>query len=771
MKIVAGFPLLLLSLSLLQAKKMLGQGREEFNGPFAGWADVKRYGAKGDGLHDDTRALQQALDSLSNPVTKFNMGKGAYMVVYLPAGTYCLSSTLVLKGKIGVSLIGEDPARTVLKWTGGDKDTLLWADGSAYFKIERLSWDANGRKEMEGIGIHWKSVWNDGRSQSFAPLNIEIADCYFMNGFRYGISGGTYGGPNGTGANDSEIAIRRCFFRACSMAGIEIEGYNALDYWIWDCRFLHCRTGVSCAHGNYHVYRSFFSGSTVLDVHNDNGYYTSVRGCYSENANAFSGDDGGSSNPFKRIFQDNTIINPGILPVEYYHLGKITLWGNKFDKTRDRKFPFSINTSGWSPGIYEVMSLHNVYAYKHPIRIEPPTRRLYSFGDQDSALVRPGADAFLRTMDRTPVKTDRRVFEVPAGAGTDIIQAVINMAAALKEQRPVVHFGMGVYDIDKPLEIPAGADMELTGDGLLYASTIRVSNAAVFGERPALIVNGPSAVTIRDLTIQNGSGKKGQAAIAIRNVDQPGSEAHLDQVYSQADTSLFVTGMNWLYVQKDNSFFTSGNYISGGPLMQSGKGTARVSCYGGQFARLTVKQNARFLAKDCWWEGPERVPLNLEGSGSVSIDGAMLAPAHGDSLPTIRIGAFSGNISLMNMYVQGALAVKAENPALNLLVWNIHFYFKMNVLGFLDGGANYKGAFLGLSAQCFRTNDPACKNIISIADRLTNVGDTLSFLDSQTARTREGEPQLLRTLSPGVSNIYISRVSLLGMRRGISIID
>ncbi len=139
--------------------------------------------------------------------------------------------------------------------------------------------------------------------------------------------------------------------------------------------------------------------------------------------------------------------------------------------------------------------------------------------------------------------------------------------------------------------------------------------------------------------------------------------------------------MNWLYVQKDNSFFSSGNYISGGPLMQSGKGTARVSCFGGQFARLTVKQNARFLAKDCWWEGPERVPLNLEGSGSVSIDGAMIAPANNDSLPTIRVGKFKGDISLLNMYVQGGLSVEPANPGLNLLVWNIHFYHKMNVTG------------------------------------------------------------------------------------------
>jgi Pectate lyase superfamily protein len=745
----------LLFVICLCSSHAMAQGREEFNGPFASWADVRgRFGAKGDGKKDDTKALQSAIDSLSCPPTGFNTGKAGYMVVYLPAGTYCISSTLVLKGRIGVSIIGEDPARTIIKWTGGDKDTLLWANASAYFKIARLTWDAGGKKEMEGIGIHWKDIWNNGKTRSFAPLNIELSDNVFIGGFRHGISGGTYGNPEGTGNNDSEVTIRRCIFHDCTDGAIAIHGYNALDYWIWDCKFLSCNKGMHCYYGNYHIYRSFFSGTKRCDLGNVHGYYNSIRGCYSENARAFSLDDGVTSNPFKRIFQDNTIINPAVMPIEYYSAGKITLLGNRFTRTIDTTYKFTLNTMSWAKVNYEVLSLHNSYGYKEPIHISSSPSKIYSYGDNDLASVKPAAEAFLKTMDVTPARVVRKIFEMPAGAGTDTIQSIINQAARLQGQRPVVHFGMGAYTIDRPLVIPAGADMQLMGDGLLYASVIlRKEPSSALLRSAMILVKGPSAIAIQDLQVgAEGVGGQ-QAGILFVNVDQPGAQADMDQVYSHADTSLFVASLNYLYVQKENSFFTEGNYVAGGSLLQKGGGTARVCCFGGQFARLSVQNNGRFLAKDCWWEGGTRVPLKLEGSGTICIDGAMIAPNGSDTAATIRIGKFNGHLSLMDMYVQGGLWVEKDNPALTLLAWNIHFYHKMDPLDFLRDGANYKGAFLGLNAQCFNTNDPACKLIISIDDRLVNVQDS--------------RPVIFKTLPAGVSNIRISRVSLGTMNRGV----
>src|SRR5947208_16656674 len=59
---------------------------DEFVGPFSSWSNVKTtYKAAGDGLADDTAAIQNALDELGTP--------GHSPVLFLPAGKYRITKT------------------------------------------------------------------------------------------------------------------------------------------------------------------------------------------------------------------------------------------------------------------------------------------------------------------------------------------------------------------------------------------------------------------------------------------------------------------------------------------------------------------------------------------------------------------------------------------------------------------------------------------------------------------------------------------------------
>ena len=126
--------LLLLSLVFLAAALLRAAG-EEFVGPFPSWTDVKAgYGAVGDGMADDTDALQHALDAL---------GKGGTVhVLFLPAGIYRITRGLTLTGK--GSIIGQNPLMTIIKWDGG-RDGVMLRCGQGPVSIKRLTWNGAGK--------------------------------------------------------------------------------------------------------------------------------------------------------------------------------------------------------------------------------------------------------------------------------------------------------------------------------------------------------------------------------------------------------------------------------------------------------------------------------------------------------------------------------------------------------------------------------------------------------------------------------------------------
>ena len=88
--------------------------------------NVKEYGAKGDGTTDDTAAIQKAI-STGDSAGERSSGKfgstGQPAVVYFPAGTYVVSSTV--KNYIGTVLMGDPITRPTIKASASFKGTAM----------------------------------------------------------------------------------------------------------------------------------------------------------------------------------------------------------------------------------------------------------------------------------------------------------------------------------------------------------------------------------------------------------------------------------------------------------------------------------------------------------------------------------------------------------------------------------------------------------------------------------------------------------------------
>ena len=168
--------------------------------PLSSWADAKKdFGAKGDGVADDTVALQKALDALGHP--------GQANILYLPVGTYRITSTLhwngTFRGPTGTTLIGEAPGSTSIVWDGPKGGTMLVQNGGIFFRYARLTWDGQSKA---GIGV--AQMWNMHSDTVFGG-NTEHEDEVFED-MGIGIMAGRLGKDYGN--LDSEGVIRRVTF-------------------------------------------------------------------------------------------------------------------------------------------------------------------------------------------------------------------------------------------------------------------------------------------------------------------------------------------------------------------------------------------------------------------------------------------------------------------------------------------------------------------------------------------------------------------------------
>lgn len=200
----------------LQSGRMYGNILDSINaGNMEFTFNVRDFGAKGDGVQDDTAAIQAAIDACNTA------GGG---IVFLPAGTYAMSS-IYLNGLLGAGeydniVIEGIGANTVLFQLAGSDDDMFLIRRSTNITFRNLKFDGNASNQNDGANSFYggdnsciiiaRDINSVGSSAGVQEGQIRVEDCYFYNWFwcAMNISSDSWG-----------LTVANCFFDGNNFTG------------------------------------------------------------------------------------------------------------------------------------------------------------------------------------------------------------------------------------------------------------------------------------------------------------------------------------------------------------------------------------------------------------------------------------------------------------------------------------------------------------------------------------------------------------------------
>jgi Pectate lyase superfamily protein len=624
---------LLFSFLILYLFPLLANGQSaEFYGPLSSWTNLKQaYHAAGDGVQDDTKAIQMALDELSD-------GKHS-SVLYIPKGTYRITATLTMNSVNGIAIIGEDPLTTIIKWDGPSDGKMLLLNGVSYSEYGRLTWDGNNTAAV-AVAHEWD------RKVKYANSGTAHYDEIFKN-----VGAGLKSGNN----MDAEFSIRRCRFYNCSAAGISLQGWNALDWWVWDCYFEKCYTGLANnlpqqGAGNFHVYRSIFKYSTLADISLGNSNYFSFRNNISYNSNAFIVARQ-FSNTSPITLQNNLIINTkNVLMAYLFTKGNVLFLDNTFVSPDDEQNYIIQQEDNWDGSPSDLTMIGNQFTATKQVIQTDDDDRVINIDSKYGIKMPP-----LPSLDPKPFAAAVKypVYEITNTMATNEIQAIIN-SAAIKNKKAIIHFKYGNYVITQSLQIPAGAPLIFCGDGLQSALNWRDT-----ANKPVIQIAYPAKCIVQNIKIFGANKADG---ILLYDNDKPGNSIYADQllVFHGVKTNIFINGFentDFRFEDLQHNYCSKGTSIE--MIGRSKPAATILKIFGGESAgnnnSYSVDKNGRILVYDTWYEdGGTAQFLSLKNSGEFILNGGKIANTNAVKAPFITVDSFNGKFVLAQVIFNNA---------------------------------------------------------------------------------------------------------------------
>jgi hypothetical protein len=614
---------------------------QQFDGPFPSWLNVQtEFGAKGDGVTDDTQAFQKALNRLvSNPA-----------VLWVPKGTYMISATLQMTACQQFSIIGEDPTKSVIQWNGSPGGIMLDLEGCSWFRLARLGWNGG---DKAGVVMRIGSSLENGE---YYPTFDDIEDQQI--------------GHAGIGIQvrfAGETSVQRVHFDHNTIAGISLENWNALNFNVVDSLFTDCEIGITNAgpggngSGAFNVSNSVFVRSQYTDMMMWNTGPFSERQNVSFDSEAFfiGGAIGAGANI---ILQGNTVIYPATTPIQIGNPGPVMLIDNYFAGLGQS--PTVISETGYNPlGIF---SIGNVFAVEKPFTGYIGLSNSID-EEQSSADIIPEVD--IPADVYIPPPSGRPIFEVPLGSSASEIQKLID-SVGLSQEGGVVHFPAGMFPIDQTISVADSANLTLTGDGPL---TILSGTGLLSG--PVIKILG-THVRLENMQLASTAGLATDTALEIDIADRPSTSVHCDQCKTDlSKVALKVDGIDHALVDVRIGTLNAGSgqaaVITGGIARQGGGHTlGRLDAFMTSLDSYEVSGGGHFLVEDGWHDaGQGSQQFTLSGFAVVTHEGGTVySPT---SAPNMIANQFSGSVSLLGVVSNSTLAIGQSPKAAAMIAGTV----------------------------------------------------------------------------------------------------
>jgi len=223
-----------------------------------GVVNVKGFGAKGDGVTDDTEAIKAAINAAINETTH----KGQAIVI-IPAGTYIVTDPLIVKNVAGFTLLGSSSWGTILLWRGEDNNIplILIEDArDSIFANFFIKADADYPLHS-GIQIeNGADGYVTCTKNRFESIVIDGSDA-LTYGFNIAI------GAGGDANNDTH-SFQHCTVYHFTGAAWHIEGSQSKDIQCYNCRYSYGGSyGVLLEGGSLHWYGGLGTNVTAADFY------------------------------------------------------------------------------------------------------------------------------------------------------------------------------------------------------------------------------------------------------------------------------------------------------------------------------------------------------------------------------------------------------------------------------------------------------------------------------------------------------------------------